>query len=62
MSLCLSRRLNERICIGDEIEIVVTRIDRSQVQLAVEAPRHIRIKRKEIKDSGRSNHKHKRSD
>ena len=46
--LVLSRRLNESILIGDEIEIRVTRIDGDTIKLGIEAPRHLAIYRDEI--------------
>ena len=46
--LVLSRRSNESILIGDDIEIRVTRIDGDTVKLGVEAPRHIAIYRDEV--------------
>jgi carbon storage regulator CsrA len=46
--LVLSRKLNQKIKIDGEIEIVVVRIDRHQVRLAIRAPDHIRILRDEL--------------
>ncbi len=46
--LVLTRKLNESIKIGDDIEITVLGIDGEQIKLGITAPRHIDIHRKEI--------------
>ena len=46
--LILSRRVEEVICIGDDIEVMVTRIGPSSVRIGVKAPKHINIARKEL--------------
>lgn len=46
--LVLSRKLNESILIGDEIEIRVTRVEGDTVKLGIEAPRHLAIYRDEV--------------
>jgi len=46
--LVISRRLNESVIIDDDTEIVVTRIDRDKVRLAIQAPKEIKVYRKEI--------------
>jgi carbon storage regulator len=46
--LVLSRKVEERICIGEEITIVVTRISKDKVSIGVDAPKHIEIHREEI--------------
>jgi carbon storage regulator len=48
MMLVLSRRVEERIRIGEEITIVVTRISKDKVSIGVDAPKHIEIHREEI--------------
>lgn len=46
--LVLSRKRNEKIVIGDEITVMVVQVHGDQVQLGIEAPRHITIHRHEI--------------
>ncbi|GAA5415664.1 translational regulator CsrA [Paraliobacillus ryukyuensis] len=46
--LVLTRKLNETIQIGEDIEIKVVDIDGDQIKLGISAPKHIEIHRKEI--------------
>jgi len=46
--LVLSRRVGERICVGDGIFITVVGVRGKQVQIGVEAPRHVRVLREEL--------------
>lgn len=48
--LCLSRKKNETICIGDDIRVTVTQLKGDKVRIGVEAPKHIKVDRKEIRD------------
>ena len=46
--LVLSRKLGERIVIGDRIVVTVVKLDNGQVRLGIEAPREIAVFREEI--------------
>ncbi|WZO97378.1 carbon storage regulator [Isosphaeraceae bacterium EP7] len=46
--LVLSRKRSERILIGDDIRIIVVKLDKNQVRLGIEAPQGISIIREEL--------------
>jgi carbon storage regulator len=46
--LILTRKQNESIIIGDNIEVIVTRVSGNKVRIGVSAPRNIAVYRKEI--------------
>ncbi len=46
--LVLSRKINEAIQIGADIEVKVIAVEGDQVKLGIDAPKHIDIHRKEI--------------
>jgi carbon storage regulator len=46
--LVLSRKLGEKICIGDNICITIVDIDRGKVRLGIEAPRSVPVYRQEL--------------
>ncbi|PLX25461.1 carbon storage regulator, partial [Candidatus Parcubacteria bacterium] len=46
--LIVSRKRNEKIMIGDEISIMIVDIKGDQVQVGIDAPRHIPVHRHEI--------------
>lgn len=48
MMLVLSRKKDQSIMIGDNIEITVLAIDGDQIKLGINAPRSVEIQRKEI--------------
>lgn len=49
--LILSRKTDESIVIGEDIEIRVTRIEGDLVKIGISAPRSIAVYRKELLDS-----------
>lgn len=48
--LVLTRKTDEAIVIGNDIEIIVTRVDGENVKLGIRAPREVTIYRKEVLD------------
>jgi len=46
--LVLSRKLGEKIVIGDNILVTVVKIDRNQIRIGIEAPSDIPVYREEI--------------
>lgn len=48
--LVLTRKLDESIIIGDNVEIKIVEIKENTVKLGISAPRDVKILRKEIMD------------
>ncbi len=46
--LILSRKLNEKIVIGDKIEVSVVDIKGDQIKLGISAPRDVKVYRREV--------------
>jgi carbon storage regulator len=46
--LILTRKRNERIMIGDNIEVVIVDIRGEQVQLGISAPKDVPVHRREV--------------
>ncbi len=46
--LVLSRKLGEKIVIGDNIVVTVVKIDRNQIRIGIEAPQDVAVYREEI--------------
>lgn len=46
--LVLSRKINEKIMIGDDIELIVVAIAGDNVRLGIKAPRDVKILRSEV--------------
>lgn len=55
--LVLTRKLNETIKIGDEIEVTVLAVNGDQVKLGVQAPKSVDIHRQEIYEEIRNENK-----
>ena len=49
--LVLSRKLGEKIIIGDNIVVTVVKIDRNQIRIGIEAPQDVPVYREEIAPS-----------
>ncbi len=46
--LVLTRKKNESVLIGDDIEIIVSELSDDKVKLAIRAPKNMKIFRKEL--------------
>jgi carbon storage regulator len=49
--LILSRRVNEKIVIGEDIVVSVVEVRGDQVKLGIEAPRNVKVFRQEVFDA-----------
>ena len=47
--LILSRRVEEVLCVGEDVRIKVIHVHRGSVRLAIEAPPSVRVDREEIR-------------
>jgi carbon storage regulator len=50
--LVLTRKVGERIRVGESIDVVVTEIRGDKVRLGIEAPPEVKILREELVDDG----------
>ncbi|TWU39966.1 hypothetical protein Q31b_32820 [Novipirellula aureliae] len=46
--LVLSRKVGERITIGDDVQIIITRFAGGRVSLGIDAPKHVAVRRHEL--------------
>lgn len=47
--LVITRKVNQKLYIGDNIEITVVSVSRGSAQIGIEAPREISVLREEVK-------------
>lgn len=52
--LVLSRKLGEKIVIGERVVLTVVKVDRNQVRLGIEAPPEVLVYREEIAPAKRA--------
>lgn len=57
--LALSRKTNESIMLGDDIEVTILEVKGEQVKVGIKAPKEVPIFRKEIYGQKESNPKEK---
>ena len=50
--LVLSRRRDERILIGDDVEIVIVEVRGEKVRIGIKAPSDVAVHRGELRDRG----------
>jgi carbon storage regulator len=55
--LILSRKINEKVMIGDDISISIIEIRGDQVRIGVEAPKTVKVFRQEVYDAIRAENK-----
>ena len=49
--LVIKRKVSESIMIGDDIEIIISEISQDKVKLAINAPKEVKITRKELAET-----------
>jgi carbon storage regulator len=55
--LILSRKINEKIMIGDDISVSVIEVRGDQVRIGVDAPRSVKVFRQEVYDAIKAENK-----
>lgn len=50
-NLVLSRRRDETIEIGDDVTVTVVEIREDKVRLAINAPKHVKVHRREVAEA-----------
>ena len=55
--LILSRKINEKIMIGDDISVSIIEIRGDQVRIGVDAPKNVKVFRQEVFDSIKAENK-----
>ncbi len=54
--LVLSRKLGEKIVIGDNVVITIVKIDRNQIRIGIDAPQDVPVYREEIAPNRSATH------
>lgn len=54
--LILSRKINERICIGDDIVITIVQLRGDRLRIGIDAPDDVRIDREEVRQKIEEQH------
>lgn len=49
--LVIKRKVSESILIGDDIEIIISEISQDKVKIAINAPKEVKITRKELQET-----------
>ena len=49
--LVIKRKVSESILIGDDIEIIISEISQDKVKIAINAPKEVKITRKELAET-----------
>jgi carbon storage regulator len=55
--LILSRKVNEKVMIGDDISVSIIEVRGDQVRLGVDAPKNVKVFRQEVFDAIRAENK-----
>jgi carbon storage regulator len=55
--LILSRKINEKIMIGDDVSVSIIEIRGDQVRLGVDAPKNVKVYRQEVFDAIKAENK-----
>jgi carbon storage regulator len=55
--LILSRKVNEKIMIGDDISVSIIEVRGDQVRIGVDAPKNVKVFRQEVFDAIRAENK-----
>jgi carbon storage regulator len=55
--LILSRKVNEKVMIGDDISISIIEVRGDQVRIGVDAPRTVKVYRQEVYDAIKAENK-----
>lgn len=49
--LVIKRKVSESILIGDDIEIIISEVSQDKVKIAINAPKDVKITRKELAET-----------